>query len=173
MFKNVIWATDGSEHADRAMTHAVEVAKGDGAELEVVHIVEKLVSGRAIGLDAFGNEAEIKAKIEGQAKTIAAENGLKTSIHVVAGMSARIGDRIAEIADTDGGRPHRRRHPRPRCAGLARARRRDSASPARVSLPRPRRAAHRVGRDRGAARAGPDQRLMSNDVWSTRTWRDG
>lgn len=102
MFKNVIWATDGSEHADRAMTHAVEVAKGDGAELEVVHIVEKLVSGRAIGLDAFGNEAEIKAKIEGQAKTIAAENGLKTSIHVVAGMSARIGDRIAEIADKTG-----------------------------------------------------------------------
>jgi nucleotide-binding universal stress UspA family protein len=99
MFKNVIWATDGSEHADRALTQAVQVATGDGAELHVVHVVEKLVSGRATGLDAFGNESEIKAKVENQANTVAAENGLKTTIHVVAGLSNRIGDRIAEIAD--------------------------------------------------------------------------
>jgi nucleotide-binding universal stress UspA family protein len=35
MFTEVIWATDGSEHAARAMDVAVEVAKGDGADLHI------------------------------------------------------------------------------------------------------------------------------------------
>ncbi|MFZ1993880.1 MAG: universal stress protein, partial [Solirubrobacteraceae bacterium] len=99
---NVMWATDGSEHADRAMTHAVQVARSDGAELHVVHVVEKLVSGRASGLDAYGNEDEIRAKVERQATTVAAENGVTTSIHIVAALSTRIGDRISEIAQDVG-----------------------------------------------------------------------
>jgi nucleotide-binding universal stress UspA family protein len=102
MFTKVIWATDGSEHADRAMLLAVRVAEADGAELHVVHIVEKLMSGRATGLDAFGNELEIKAKVEQQATAVAAENGVTTSIHIVAGLSTRIADRIAEIAQDVG-----------------------------------------------------------------------
>lgn len=102
MFTKVIWATDGSEHADRAMAHAVDVARRDGAELHVVHIVEKLISGRATGLDALGNEDEIRAKVEQQANTVAAENGVKTSIHIVAGLTTRIADRITEVATGTG-----------------------------------------------------------------------
>ena len=102
MFKKVIWATDGSEHADGAMPLAVQAAGGDGAELHVVHVVEKLVGPRAANLDAFANEDEIKAKVERQAKAIAAQNGLKTSIDIVVGLGNRIGDRIAEIAQDSG-----------------------------------------------------------------------
>lgn len=102
MFTKVIWATDGSEHADRAMAHAVDVAKRDGAELLVVHVVEKLVSGRASGLDAFANEDEIRAKIEGQAAAIVSEDELAASVHITAGLSNRIGDRIAEVAEEAG-----------------------------------------------------------------------
>jgi nucleotide-binding universal stress UspA family protein len=102
MFTKVIWANDGSEHADRAMPFAVRVAKADGAELQVVHVVEKLTSGRASGMDALANEDEIKAKVKRQAKAIAAENGLTTSINVVACLGSRIGDRIAEIAQDAG-----------------------------------------------------------------------
>jgi len=98
MFTKVIWATDGSEHADRAMPYAVQAAQADGAELHVVHVVEKFAGARAAGTDAFANEDEIKAKVERQAKAITAENGVKTNIHVVAGLGTRIGDRIAEIA---------------------------------------------------------------------------
>jgi hypothetical protein len=36
MFTKVIWATDGSGHADRAMAHAADVARRDGAELHAV-----------------------------------------------------------------------------------------------------------------------------------------
>jgi nucleotide-binding universal stress UspA family protein len=102
MFTTVIWATDGSEHADRAMPLAVHVAKADGAELHVVHVVEKLSGGRASGMYAFVNEEEIEAKVERQAKAIAAENHLKTSVHVVVALGNRIGDRIAEVAQDAG-----------------------------------------------------------------------
>jgi nucleotide-binding universal stress UspA family protein len=102
MFTKVIWATDGSEHADRAMPDAVQLAKSDGAELHVVHVLEKLVGARAANMDAFANEDEIKTKIERQAKAIAAENGLKTTTHIVVGLGTRIGDRIAEIAQDAG-----------------------------------------------------------------------
>jgi nucleotide-binding universal stress UspA family protein len=102
MYKKVIWATDGSEHADRAMSHAVQAAKADDAELHVVHVIEKLVSGRASGLNAYANEDEVKAKVEQQAQTIAADSGLKTSVHMIVGLSNRIGDRIAETADDAG-----------------------------------------------------------------------
>lgn len=102
MFTKVIWATDGSEHADRALVTAAQVATGDGAELHVVHVVEKLVSGRASGLDAFGNEDEIKAKVRGQATAIARENGIKTVVHVLAARTMKIADAIADVADQVG-----------------------------------------------------------------------
>jgi nucleotide-binding universal stress UspA family protein len=102
MFTKVIWATDGSEHADRAMPLAVQVAKADGAELHVVHVVEKLVGTRVAGMDALVNEDEIKDKVKRQAKAIAAERGVKTSIQVVAALGNHVADRIAEVAQ-DGG----------------------------------------------------------------------
>jgi nucleotide-binding universal stress UspA family protein len=102
MFTKVIWATDGSDHADRAMSTAVQVAKADGAELHVVHVTEKLLSGRASGMDAFANESEVKEKVARQAKAIAEENGLKTTTHIVVAMGNRIGDRIAEVAQDAG-----------------------------------------------------------------------
>jgi nucleotide-binding universal stress UspA family protein len=102
MFTKVIWATDGSDHADRAMPLAVQVAKTDGAELHVVHVVEKLVGTRVAGMDALVDEDEIKAKVARQAKAIAAEHGVKTSIQVVAALGNHVADRIAEIARDTG-----------------------------------------------------------------------
>jgi nucleotide-binding universal stress UspA family protein len=84
------------------MVPAVELARGDGAELHVVHVVEKLVSGRASGLDAFGNEDEIKAKIKGQATEIARDNGIKTVVHVTGARTVKIAEVIAELADQVG-----------------------------------------------------------------------
>jgi nucleotide-binding universal stress UspA family protein len=98
MFTKVIWATDGSEHADGAMPFAVQVAETDGAELHVVHVVEKLVGVRVGGMDALVDEDEIKAKLALQAKTIAAERGITTSIQIVATLGNHVADRIAEIA---------------------------------------------------------------------------
>ena len=57
MFNTVIWATDGSEHADRAMSHAVEVAKGGGAELgreECLRLLGAAKVGRVVVLTPGG-----------------------------------------------------------------------------------------------------------------------
>jgi nucleotide-binding universal stress UspA family protein len=102
MFTKVIWATDGSEHADRAMPYAVQGAQADGAELHVVHVVEKLVGTRVGGMDALVDEDEIKAKVSRQAKAITAEDGVKTSVRVVAALGNHVADRIAEIAQDAG-----------------------------------------------------------------------
>jgi nucleotide-binding universal stress UspA family protein len=102
MFKKVIWATDGSEHADRAMVTAVQVAKDDDAELHVVHVIEKLGSGRAAGMEVFANEDEIKVKVARQAEAIAADTGLDTRAHTIVGLGDRIASRIAEIAENEG-----------------------------------------------------------------------
>lgn len=102
MFKKVIWATDGSEHADRAMSPAVQMAKVDGGELCVVHIVEKLMSARSAGLDTYANEDQVRAKIERQASTIADESGLKTGTRIAVALGNHVGDRIAEIAQEEG-----------------------------------------------------------------------
>ena len=84
------------------MATAVGVATNDHAELHVVHVVEKLVSGRASGLDAFGNEDEIKAKVKEQATTIARENGMKTVVHVLGARTLKVAEAIADMADQIG-----------------------------------------------------------------------
>jgi nucleotide-binding universal stress UspA family protein len=45
MFKMIIWATDGSSQAERALPLAKELAKANGARLVVVHVNE-IVAGR-------------------------------------------------------------------------------------------------------------------------------
>ena len=102
MFTKVIWATDGSAQADLAMPLAVQVVDTDGAELHVVHVVEKLVGVRVGGMDASVDEDEIKAKVTRQAKAIAAEHGVRTTIQVVAALGNHVADRIAEIAQDAG-----------------------------------------------------------------------
>jgi nucleotide-binding universal stress UspA family protein len=102
MFTKVIWGTDGSEHADRAMPVAVEALEGDGAEIHVVHVVEKLVAGRASGMDVFGNEDEIKAKVRQQATAIAREHHIKTVVHVLDARTMKVAEGICDVADQIG-----------------------------------------------------------------------
>jgi len=64
MFTNVMWATDGSAHADRALGYATRVALRDGATLHAVHVVEKFATGRVAGQNAHLDEQAIDAKIQ-------------------------------------------------------------------------------------------------------------
>ena len=69
MFKTVIWATDGSENADRALPFATELAEGPDKTLVVVHVRE-LISGRAGGYPVYADEDELAEKIETQIQEI-------------------------------------------------------------------------------------------------------
>jgi nucleotide-binding universal stress UspA family protein len=97
MFKNVVWATDGSGHADRALEYAKQLVQDDGGTLHVIHIVEKLVGARVAGLDANLNEGEIEAKIEAQARA-AEHEGLHVRWHMSTGHGGEIARRIADEA---------------------------------------------------------------------------
>jgi nucleotide-binding universal stress UspA family protein len=102
MFTNVVWATDGSEYADRALEYAAQIAQNEGATLHSAHVIEKLAGGRASGHDARLDENEIAAKIKQQIAAVAAARGIETATHVKVGKTGEAAQRIAEIATEAG-----------------------------------------------------------------------
>lgn len=71
MFKTIIWATDGSEAADRAFPYAKELVD-DGGRIVVFHVRELLV-GRAGGQPVYADEEEIEARIRDRAEQLREE----------------------------------------------------------------------------------------------------
>jgi nucleotide-binding universal stress UspA family protein len=49
MFTHIVWATDGSENADRALEYASQLARSEHATLHAVHVVEKMLGPRVAG----------------------------------------------------------------------------------------------------------------------------
>ena len=95
MFKTIVWATDGSEHADRALEYATQIAQSEGASMHVVHVVGKLLGGRAAGQDQHADEPEIEGKIKQQAAAVGSNQGLETHVH----MPRTAGSIAKQIAD--------------------------------------------------------------------------
>jgi nucleotide-binding universal stress UspA family protein len=102
MFSNIVWATDGSEHADRALDYATRLADTEHAQLHVVHIVETIVTGRVAGRNTFLNEDQIDAKIKEQVRQISAQHGIQTTLHMTPSGTGNIADHIADVADDAG-----------------------------------------------------------------------
>jgi nucleotide-binding universal stress UspA family protein len=98
MFSNIVWATDGSEHADRALDYATRLADNERARLHVVHIVETIVGGRVAGQRAFLNEDQLDAKINAQAEEVSRHYRIETAVHMAPSGISNIADCIAEIA---------------------------------------------------------------------------
>lgn len=66
MFKTILWATDGSENADRALPIVKELAQTEGSTVVVAHC-RQLLAGRAAGLPVYVDEDELLVKIREQA----------------------------------------------------------------------------------------------------------
>jgi nucleotide-binding universal stress UspA family protein len=69
MFEVIVWASDGSEHSDRALDYARGLAEAKSARLVAVHVKEVIV-GRAGGYPVQVDEEEVEQKIQGQAKDL-------------------------------------------------------------------------------------------------------
>ncbi len=69
MFKVIVWASDGSEHSDRALECARGLADEGSARLIAVHVKEVTV-GRAGGYPVQLDEEEIERKIQEQVKDL-------------------------------------------------------------------------------------------------------
>ena len=96
MFRTIIWATDGSETADRALPYAKDLAGGVDGRLVVVHSKELLV-GRAGGHPVLADEDEVEAKIERQIEELQAE-GLDASFRIVSGAAPHAAHMISDAA---------------------------------------------------------------------------
>jgi nucleotide-binding universal stress UspA family protein len=69
MFKVIIWASDGSEHADSALGYAQKLAEASSAKLIATHVREITV-GRSAGYPVQVDEEEVEQKVQGQVNTL-------------------------------------------------------------------------------------------------------
>jgi nucleotide-binding universal stress UspA family protein len=96
MFTTIVWATDGSLSADRALPYAKALAEGENARLVVVHADEHFVcpvSPHQVPAD----EDDIEAKIHDQVEEARTE-GLDASVRIVAATAAGAAHAIADVA---------------------------------------------------------------------------
>jgi nucleotide-binding universal stress UspA family protein len=98
MFKKIIWATDGSDSAGRALPYARGLAQQEGASLVVVHAVETYAGSRAAGLDLYVGEEEVQRSVEAQVEALQAE-GIDASLEMVTGLGVRAAHAIADAAE--------------------------------------------------------------------------
>jgi nucleotide-binding universal stress UspA family protein len=98
MFTQILWATDGSDHADRAFELAKSLASRDGAKLVAFHTVER--EGGAGSRGAFtedANEAEHQGKLRAQVKELS-DQGVQAELKMVEGGPGGPAHRIADAA---------------------------------------------------------------------------
>ena len=96
MFKTIVWATDGSANADRALPYATELAEIEGAKLIVAHCRE-LLTGRAAGVPLHADEPELLTKIRRQVAELQAD-GIDAELEVVTSSGIGAAHVIAEVA---------------------------------------------------------------------------
>lgn len=65
MFNTIVWATDGSELADKALDHVRELAEIHGSRIIAVHANELLVGRFGVG-PVLADEPDLRKKIAGQ-----------------------------------------------------------------------------------------------------------
>ena len=100
MFKVVIWATDGSSGAEKALPLAKRLAHANGARLVVVHVNEFTV-GRGGGYSVNLKEDEVQAAIRKHVEGLKQE-GLDATLHAARVSMGGAAHVIAEIADKEG-----------------------------------------------------------------------
>jgi nucleotide-binding universal stress UspA family protein len=98
MFKKVIWATDGSTAADRALPLARTLAAESHAPLVVVYCEEFTLPGKGGGsLPVQANEPELEEKIRGQVSELSSD-GLTASFEMTQSKVGGAAHAIADIA---------------------------------------------------------------------------
>jgi nucleotide-binding universal stress UspA family protein len=96
MFKTILWATDGSETAARALPHALALTEADKAKLVVAHVREIFV-GRGGGYPVLADEADLRETIGKQVKELRS-GGLDATFVVRSCTAGHAAGTIAEIA---------------------------------------------------------------------------
>jgi len=102
MFRTILWATDGSETAARALPYALGLTEADKAKLVVAHASEIFV-GRGGGYPLLADESELREKIGHQIEELR-RGGLDATFIVRkcnAGHAARTIVEVAKEVEAD------------------------------------------------------------------------
>jgi len=89
VYENILVPTDGSEHADRGIDHAMDLAAEHGARLHVLFVVDETVYGSTPALSSY--EAfleEVSEQAEDVAEDVvddATERGIDATMSVLRG----------------------------------------------------------------------------------------
>jgi nucleotide-binding universal stress UspA family protein len=97
VFKSIVWATDGSEHAEQAFSVVRQLAKEGGAEVTIAHVVEHLEGSGAVGAPRRVDEGKVQADLRERAKELSSE-GVNASVEIRGDVGARPAHEIVEIA---------------------------------------------------------------------------
>jgi nucleotide-binding universal stress UspA family protein len=97
MFTHILCATDVSEDGDHALDYARRIAIADGAELHIVHVVEKLAAGRAAGQNVRVDEQECSDRLRHQSAEMS-ESGITTTLHWPSANAGDVADCVSRIA---------------------------------------------------------------------------
>jgi nucleotide-binding universal stress UspA family protein len=100
MFETIIWATDGSETADRALPYATGLAEGKDKALVVVHIRE-ILTGRGGGYPVYADEDELLEKIEAQVEELR-KSGIAVTLKTATAATFGPAHYVAELAEQSG-----------------------------------------------------------------------
>jgi len=95
MFNTIVWATDGSENADRALSVAKTLARENSASLAVVHIVQRYAT--KAGLAVYPDEEQVEAKLKLVVEELSGE-GLDASLKIVNHVGPQPAHEIADLA---------------------------------------------------------------------------
>jgi nucleotide-binding universal stress UspA family protein len=96
MFKVIIWASDGSGPADRALEYVHKLADASSSEVIATHVRE-LTVGRSAGYPMQVDEVEVERKIQDQAKALK-DSGIAAEYEQVAAVAGGAAHAIADLA---------------------------------------------------------------------------
>jgi nucleotide-binding universal stress UspA family protein len=99
MFKTIMWATDGTANADRALPYAKALAAEPGARLIIVHVIERYASSS--GLAVHADEEQVEAKLKDLEAQLS-DAGLNTSLEIVNHVGPQAAHKIGELARDTG-----------------------------------------------------------------------
>ncbi len=103
MFKRILYATDGSEHAHKALSYARDIALLHGAELIVVHAYPALADLKSFGDydDVIAHRIAQGLEILNEAAKELENDGVKVEKELLEGPMAEAILRIAEVREAD------------------------------------------------------------------------
>jgi nucleotide-binding universal stress UspA family protein len=95
VFETVVWATDGSEAAGRALPYARGLLRADST-LVVVHVREQLV-GRTGGQPEYAHDESVERGIRHQVEWLR-DDGVDVKLHLVTSLEGNAARAVAETA---------------------------------------------------------------------------